>query len=398
MLAVEAFCTSFCVMYTNSRGVPGTAAPACSLGPSPHCAALLAFLCSTWVLACGGDTSPPPEIGRGNLTEDGTDGEATETGTDGAATETDTPPRPPANDAGEPSPTDGPTDREPATGRRSIFVGNITQRYDIPSDFLRYWDQITPENEGKWASVERERDQMSWWASDRVYRFARDNGIPYKGHTLVWGQQAPEWLLDLSPREQAEEVEEWIREFCERYPDAEMIDVVNEPDHRPPAFMDAIGGAGATGHDWVIWSFRKAREYCPNSKLILNDYNVLRWDTDNFISIANKVKAEGLLDAIGCQAHGLEDQPFWQLEDNLRRIADIGVDVYISEYDINIADDHHQRQIMEEQFTLFYESPAVVGITLWGYIYGQTWIEHSGLIRDDRHRPAMTWLMDYLGR
>src|SRR5690606_30882941 len=30
------------------------------------------------------------------------------------------------------------------------FVGNITQRFQVPSDFGTYWNQITPENEGKW--------------------------------------------------------------------------------------------------------------------------------------------------------------------------------------------------------------------------------------------------------
>jgi GH35 family endo-1,4-beta-xylanase len=177
-----------------------------------------------------------------------------------------------------------------------------------------------------------------------------------------------------------------------------MIDVVNEPDHATPSFKNALGGSGSSGHDWIIWSFETARRYCPNSILILNDYNVLRWDTSNFISIANKIKSEGLLDAVGVQAHGLESQSFSELQSNLNRVAGIGVPIYVSEYDINTADDNQQRQIMEQQFTLFYNSPAVAGITIWGYIHGQTWRANTGLIRNGSPRPAMTWLMQFLGR
>lgn len=278
------------------------------------------------------------------------------------------------------------------------FVGNITTAGNIRSDFSNYWDQITPENEGKWDAMEPSRDNMNWGTMDQIYDFAQSNGIPFKGHTLVWGSQEPGWVGGLSQNEQREEVEEWIRLFCERYPGATMIDVVNEPDHRPPTFRQALGGAGSTGYDWIIWSFETAKRYCPNAKLILNDYNVLRYDTDNFIKIARVVKDAGYLEAVGCQAHSLEDQPIAELERNLEKIAELGVPIYISEYDIDLADDDQQLAVMERQFPLFYESGWVEGITLWGYIHGNTWVPNSGLIRNGTPRPAMTWLMDYLGR
>lgn len=48
------------------------------------------------------------------------------------------------------------------------------------------------------------------------------------------------------------------------------------------------------------------------------------------------------------------------------------------------------------------ETEYVAGITLWGYIYGNTWIACSdtelgcsGLIKDGADRPAMTWLKEY---
>lgn len=275
------------------------------------------------------------------------------------------------------------------------FVGNITQSGTIPADFADYWNQITAENGGKWASVEPSRDNMNWSGIDRAYNFAKQNGMPYKQHTLVWGSQYPGWMNSLSSSEQRAEVEEWIRLYCERYPDTDMIDVVNEPDHATPGWAAALGGAGSTGHDWVIWAFEKTRQYCPDATLILNDYNVLRWNTDNFVSIANKLKQRGLLDAVGAQAHGLETQSFSELQANFNKVAAIGVPIYISEYDINIADDNQQRQVMAQQFPFFYENARVAGITFWGYIYGQTWRPDTGLIRNGQPRPAMQWLCNY---
>jgi hypothetical protein len=49
------------------------------------------------------------------------------------------------------------------------------------------------------------------------------------------------------------------------------------------------------------------------------------------------------------------------------------------------------------------ETEYVVGVTLWGYLYGQSLmqcitnpgINCSGIIRDGIDRPAMTWLKEY---
>lgn len=277
-----------------------------------------------------------------------------------------------------------------------FFIGNITTSGDVRSDFVQYWDQITPENEGKWGSVETSRDVYNWAGQDRVYDYAQQNDIPFKAHTLVWGSQYPSWIDSLSPAEQAAEIEEWIQDYCERYPNTEMIDVVNEstPGHAPADYAE-----NAFGSDWIIRVFELARQHCPDSILILNDYNVLSWNNAEFIEMARPAVEAGVVDALGLQAHGLEDWSLSDLRANLNRVADLGLPIYISEYDIAESNDQAQLQIMQEQFPLFYEHPSVVGITLWGYVVGRTWVDGSGLVHEDgTPRPAMTWLMDYLDR
>lgn len=289
------------------------------------------------------------------------------------------------------------TSAQIATGKCK-FLGNISGN-SVPDDFITYWDQITPENAGKWGYVEATRGNMNWSALDAAYKFAKNNGIPFKQHTLVWGQQQPSWVSALPAHERREEVEEWIKAFCERYPDTDYIDVVNEPLHAVPDYMSALGGTGSTGYDWVVWAFEKAREYCPNAKLILNDYNILSDNsaTANYISLINILKSRGLIDIIGEQGHFLETTPLNTIQQNLDKLAETGLPIHISEFDIHIADDAQQRDRYEELFPVFWRHKSVHGITLWGYRQGQIWRTDAYLLRSDNsERPAMTWLKQYV--
>jgi len=285
-----------------------------------------------------------------------------------------------------------------ATGKCK-FLGNIIAS-TTPADFTLYWNQVTPENAGKWGSVERSRDVMDWTELDNAYNTAINNGFLFKLHTLVWGNQQPEWISSLSAAEQKEEVEEWIQLVCERYPETDFIDVVNEPLHAPPSYKDALGGNGLTGWNWVVWTFEKARQYCPNAKLFLNDYNVISNNaaTNSYLQIINLLESKGLLDGIGEQGHFLESAPLSTLQANLDKLAATELPIHISEFDVNIADDTQQKNKYEELFAALWNNDAVEGITLWGYRQGQIWRENAYLIRSaGTLRPAFTWLAGYVG-
>jgi endo-1,4-beta-xylanase len=264
---------------------------------------------------------------------------------------------------------------------------------------LDYFDQLTPENAGKWGSVEGTRDVMNWTDLDTAYNFARANGIPFKLHTLVWGQQEPGWVSGLSPEEQLEELEEWFGEVAARYPDLEMIEVVNEPLHAPPSYRNALGGAGTTGWDWVIKSFEMAREHFPNTQLILNDYQILHLPqfTADYLVVINLLKERGLIDAIGLQGHFLEQTQGSMVQTNLNTLAATGLPIYITEFDLDLANHARHANQMRELFTVFWEHPSVIGVTHWGHREGSIWRTNAYLLRaDGSERPAMQWLVCYL--
>lgn len=280
------------------------------------------------------------------------------------------------------------------------FVGNILKHNTtLDEDFDTYWNQVTPESSGKWGKVEATRDVMDWSELDFIYQYTRDRGIPFKQHTFMWGQVSPGWVTSLPEAEQRAEVEEWIAAFAARYPDTESIDVVNEPLHAPADYRQALGGAGETGWDWVIWAFEKTREYFPDAELLLNDYDILSSDgwTSNYLNIINLLKDRGLIDGIGVQAHFLETASIATIQNNLDRLAATGLPIYISELDINLGDDTAQLNRYQELFPIFWTHPAVRGITFWGYKEGGIWRTNGYLLRTDgSERPALTWLKEYI--
>jgi len=278
------------------------------------------------------------------------------------------------------------------------FLGNIVG-FGVPPSFNDYWNQLSPGNAGKWGSVESRRNHMSWDILDRAYYHAKDHELLFREHTLVWGQQQPRWIDSLSHNEQRAEVEEWIRLFGERYPQTDFIDVVNEPLHEYPSYADALGGSGASGWDWVIWCFEKARQYCPNAQLQLNEYHILDNTSEmlRYLEIIDILKTRGLIDCIGLQGHFIEDADTAMVRSNLDRLAETGLPIYVTEYNVNIADDTLQYLKYREQFPVIWEHPGVAGVTLWGYIEGRIWRKDSYLIREDgSERPSMKWLKNYV--
>jgi endo-1,4-beta-xylanase len=290
---------------------------------------------------------------------------------------------------------------QPAKGANK-FLGNITSRGQVRSDFGTYWNQITPENETKWGSVEATRDQMNWSGADRVANYAKTAGILWKFHNFAWGGQVPGWISGLSEADQLAEVIEWLDETKKKYPDLPMIDVVNEahPSHAPAPFRNALGGNGTTGYDWIFKMFTLARERWPKAILIYNDYNNIEYNNEvdwTVGMIKAAIQAKAPIDAIGCQSHDAYKIGTATVKSNLDKLAATGLPLFITEYDIGYTDDTQQLNSIKDQFPVFWNHPSVVGVTYWGYVVGQTWRTGTGLITDAGvERPSLTWLKGYV--
>ncbi|MBQ9362601.1 MAG: endo-1,4-beta-xylanase [Bacteroidaceae bacterium] len=287
------------------------------------------------------------------------------------------------------------------------FLGNITTSYQMDygnEKFYTLWNQVTPENETKWSSIEGSaRGQFNWGGADNAANYARQHKFPFKFHTLIWGGQYPGWLNNLSTTEQYKAIVEWFDAVKKHYPNLEIIDVVNEAlsGHNPAPYKAALGGDGKTGYDWIIKAFELAHERWPDAILIYNDFNTFQWDTDRFIELVRIIRDAGApIDAYGCQSHDLTDCDINTFKSSMTKMQNtLKMPMYSTEYDIGTDNDALQEQRYKEQIPYMWEADYCAGITLWGYIYGHTWTTNgnSGIIRDGKDRPAMTWLREYMG-
>lgn len=302
----------------------------------------------------------------------------------------------------------------PIAAGQSKFLGcawSSTQS----TNFQNYWNQITPENGGKWGSVEGTKGVMNWSDMDVSYNAAKKYGMLFKEHTLIWGAQQPSWIASLDTAAQRQEIVQWFSLLAARYKDIDYIDVVNEPLHNAPNGMvpwgttvknidyaKSLGGAGKTGWDWIITSFRMARKYFPNSKLILNEYGVINSSstTQDYIKIIKLLQAENLIDGIGEQAHAFTTYGIAAstLKANLDALATTGLPIYLTEMDIDGATDLIQLNELKRVFPVFWKHPAVKGITLWGFRVGLWRNDQKAYLinQNGTERPALIWLKAYV--
>ncbi|MCB0584619.1 MAG: endo-1,4-beta-xylanase, partial [Phaeodactylibacter sp.] len=314
-------------------------------------------------------------------------------------------------DNGEPGSDNpgGSISMDPIADGKPKFLGSVYSQSQKVG-FTNYWNQVTPENAGKWGSVEYSRDIMNWTELDSAYALAKDNGFPYRHHVLIWGNQQPSWIENLPVSEQRAEIEEWFQAVANRYSDIDFVEVVNEALHDPPNspgqgggnYIEALGGSGATGWDWVLEAFRLARQYFPNAALLINDYNIVNSasNTNQYLEIIGLLQNEGLIDQIGVQAHAFSTTASESMmRSNLDALAATGLPVYVSEMDIDGPTDEIQLASYQRIFPVFWEHPAVKGITMWGFRPGM-WRTQQGayLIGQDgvTERPAMEWLRNYV--
>lgn len=81
----------------------------------------------------------------------------------------------------------------------------------------------------------------------------------------------------------------------------------------------------------------------------------------------------------------------------LDQLAATGLPIYSSEFDANGWSEDNQAVIYERILSVIWEHPAVHGVTIWGYITGETWRYGTGILDSDgNQRKAFKWLVDYI--
>ncbi len=241
----------------------------------------------------------------------------------------------------------------------------------------REFDMVTAENEMKIDATEPEQGDFSFTGADAVFNWAKTRGKRVRGHTLAWHSQQPAWMQALSGTALREAMIAHIQGVLAHY-EGEIVhwDVVNE------AFVDGDSGARRdsnlqqTGNDWIEVAFQTARAADPAAKLYYNDYNIEDWTHAKtqavYAMVADFKERDIPIDGVGFQGHFNTQSPYpANFRQTLQSFADLGVDVAITELDVENADARTDwwTGIIEDCRAV----PRCVGLTTWGVRDSDSW-------------------------
>ncbi|WP_344102865.1 endo-1,4-beta-xylanase [Myceligenerans crystallogenes] len=247
----------------------------------------------------------------------------------------------------------------------------------------REFNMITAENEMKMDATEPSQNQFNFTSGDRIANWAISNGKRVRGHTLAWHAQQPGWMQNMSGSALRSALLNHVTKVAEHYRGKVYAwDVVNE------AFAD--GGSGGrrdsnlqrTGNDWIEAAFRAARAADPGAKLCYNDYNTdgINAKSTGIYNMVRDFKARGVpIDCVGFQSH-LGTTLSGDYQANLQRFADLGVDVQITELDVEQGS--NQANIYAAVTRACLAVSRCTGITAWGVRDDTSWRDDNPLLFD----------------
>ncbi|WP_405658114.1 endo-1,4-beta-xylanase [Streptomyces sp. NBC_01166] len=268
--------------------------------------------------------------------------------------------------------------------------------------------QTTPGNGMKWDATEPQRGVFDFTSGDEIADYAKAKGLKLRGHTLLWHSQLPSWLSSGSwtAEELRAVLKTHITQVVKHYRGKVFAwDVANEIMNEDGTYRENIFYK-TIGPSYIADALRWAHAADPKVKLYLNDYNVegTGAKSDAYYTLIKQLKADGVpIDGFGMQAHLALQYGFpYQLQQNIQRFADLGVDVAITELDIRMVLPSDATTLARQADWYSQVTSAClavrrcVGITLWGYSDGHSWIpstfpgEGAALPWDEnlRHKPA----------
>jgi endo-1,4-beta-xylanase len=243
--------------------------------------------------------------------------------------------------------------------------------------------------------------------ADRLLAFCDHNRIAMRGHCLIWNDWVPDWIKALSANERRAFFDSYIDEVVARYAGKlQSWDVVNEPfwpGHRAPGGFRVGPWYDAFGTDYIRRAFVRAAQVDPRTKLVLNEAQTERDDEvglavrEGLLKLVADLKHAGVkLDVVGLQGHLQPQYPYdpGRFDDFVHRLADLGVDIYITEFDVydgTFPDDVAARDAAvaatAQQFlqpTL--RHPAVKALITWELADNYSF--YRGMAKDKTARPA----------
>lgn len=266
------------------------------------------------------------------------------------------------------------------------------------------------ENSMKWINLRPKVNYWSWSDIDSLIKYAEENKITVKWHTLFWHQQNSPFISSSWTRDQAlKMMDEHISMIMTRYKGKiAEYDVVNEMFEEDGSMRKSIW-YNTIGPDYIEHALIKAHEIDPDAKLYLNEYNNEEMGhpkADAMYKMVKDFKERGIpIDGIGMQLHLDATLKYSEnaIRENIKRYNDLGLEVSFSEVDIRIPTNNPAayEKAQEDMYLMLYrlakESPNVKSVITWGISDRHSWVpsafsgKGSALLYDKYLKPKAVY-------
>jgi endo-1,4-beta-xylanase len=230
-----------------------------------------------------------------------------------------------------------------ASAARELFMDESYRRL-----YARETKSITTDYALKFDALRPNETDYQFEGADALIQFATENKLQKRGHTLVWNENAPAWLLKKSSVQTLKIMDEHIDKVAARYKGKiDVWDVVNEPfwpGHNAKGGFRKGVWYDKLGTDYIARALIRTAKIDPNAQLAINEAHTERSDElgmairAGIIRLIDDLQHKGVpLHAIGLQGHlqpqfASNDKGFVEF---LQQIEARKLDIHITELDID---------------------------------------------------------------
>jgi endo-1,4-beta-xylanase len=255
-------------------------------------------------------------------------------------------------------------------------------------------------NEMKFDATEPQRNVFDFTKGDILVEYAENFNMDVRGHCLIWHQQLPGWimagltdgvnnglytrdtLLAIMKNHITTIVGHWKGKIKE-------WDVVNEVFNENGSLRASIWQQ-VIGNDFIDSAFVWAHQADPDALLFLLDYGAEAKNnkSDSLYKKVKELVEKGIpIHGVGMQCHlTLNSINFFSIEQNIKRLTDLGLQVSITELDIKIPADlfsteaalNDQAKNYGQLLSMFLKCEQCPSFVMWAFSDNDSWIpEHT---------------------
>lgn len=321
---------------------------------------------------------------------------------------------------------------------------------DVHSEFIKYqYGAIVADNCMKPEAIQPKEGEFTWENADKTVKFANDNSLILRGHTLVWHSQVPDWFFQ-DPQDSSkpasrelllERMKTHIQTVMTRYKGkVDYWDVVNEVisdksglrgQEEKSKWKSIIGDVDGDGYDddYIRLAFEYAKEADPDAVLMINDYGTegSSRKRDDLYNLVERLLKKGTpIEGVGLQSHiSMYSPSAEQIKETIEKFASLkkynpDFTVQVTELDMSIysADSESTKtpteDVLAQQAAQYkkifdvYKEQAEKGnlslVMVWGNSDDNSWLDNfpvknrpdAGLLFDRslRAKPAYWAIVD----